>query len=202
MKTYMNLSVCLSLLLLLHSGGTKPVSDSDLQALQQLLEDDITTVNLLPTVDQDGQEDQQGYFLQDTPVFRAAHLPELPESPESQPWTSYNPPSSGLTSYDPPRAGLDPPRSGLETKRESWTSYDPPRSGLDPPRSGLGTKRESWTSYDPPRSGLGSKRDPLSRFLQDFLTSKRSWSRYKKGGLRSCFRVRLERIGSFSGLGC
>ncbi|XP_061592919.1 natriuretic peptide A-like isoform X2 [Cololabis saira] len=185
MKTYMNLSVCLSLLLLLHSGGTKPVSDSDLQALQQLLEDDITTVNLLPTVDQDGQEDQQGYFLQDTPVFRAAHLPELPESPESQPWTSYNPPSSGLTSYDPPRAGLDPPRSGLETKRESWTSYDPPRSGLDPPRS-----------------GLGSKRDPLSRFLQDFLTSKRSWSRYKKGGLRSCFRVRLERIGSFSGLGC
>ncbi|XP_037539979.1 natriuretic peptide A-like [Nematolebias whitei] len=39
--------------------------------------------------------------------------------------------------------------------------------------------------------------------LKDFMrTSKRSWSRYKKGGLRSCFGVRLGRIGSFSGLGC
>ncbi|XP_018592052.1 natriuretic peptide A-like [Scleropages formosus] len=43
----------------------------------------------------------------------------------------------------------------------------------------------------------------LARLLGDLLsTSKRSWSRFKKGGLRSCFGVRLERIGSFSGLGC
>ncbi|XP_065104067.1 natriuretic peptide A-like [Paramisgurnus dabryanus] len=43
----------------------------------------------------------------------------------------------------------------------------------------------------------------LERVLGDLLsTSKRSWSRFKKGGLRSCFGVRLERIGSFSGLGC
>lgn len=43
----------------------------------------------------------------------------------------------------------------------------------------------------------------LMRLLKDLLsTSKRSWSRYKKGGLRSCFGVRLARIGSFSGLGC
>lgn len=45
--------------------------------------------------------------------------------------------------------------------------------------------------------------DVLMRLLKDLLrTSKRSWSRYKKGGLRSCFGVRLARIGSFSGLGC
>lgn len=43
----------------------------------------------------------------------------------------------------------------------------------------------------------------LERVLGDLLAvSKRSWSRFKKGGLRSCFGVRLERIGSFSGLGC
>lgn len=45
--------------------------------------------------------------------------------------------------------------------------------------------------------------DVLMRLLKDLLrTSRRSWSRYKKGGLRSCFGVRLARIGSFSGLGC
>ena len=43
----------------------------------------------------------------------------------------------------------------------------------------------------------------LMRLLKDLLRiSKRSSSRYKKGGLRSCFGVRLARIGSFSGLGC
>ncbi|KAK1898813.1 C-type natriuretic peptide 3 [Dissostichus eleginoides] len=43
----------------------------------------------------------------------------------------------------------------------------------------------------------------LARLFKELTrTSKRSWSRYKKGGLRSCFGVRLERIGSFSGLGC
>ncbi|XP_041954458.1 natriuretic peptide A-like [Alosa pseudoharengus] len=53
---------------------------------------------------------------------------------------------------------------------------------------------------DPAMSG---KENALARLLNDILsTSKRSWSRFKKGGLRSCFGVRLERIGSFSGLGC
>ncbi|XP_066500943.1 natriuretic peptide A-like [Hoplias malabaricus] len=48
-----------------------------------------------------------------------------------------------------------------------------------------------------------SPESALERVLGDLLTvSKRSWSRFKKGGLRSCFGVRLERIGSFSGLGC
>lgn len=60
---------------------------------------------------------------------------------------------------------------------------------------------------------LGQQRDPTSwalqrdemlvRLLKDLLrTSRRSWRRHKKGGLRSCFGVRLARIGSFSGLGC
>ncbi|KAK7884474.1 hypothetical protein WMY93_027597 [Mugilogobius chulae] len=52
-------------------------------------------------------------------------------------------------------------------------------------------------------SALSVKENALSRLLHDLVrTSKRSWSRNKKGGLRSCFGVRLERIGSFSGLGC
>ncbi|XP_023697390.1 natriuretic peptide A-like [Paramormyrops kingsleyae] len=52
-------------------------------------------------------------------------------------------------------------------------------------------------------SALSENENAIARLLNDILsTSKRSWSRFKKGGLRSCFGVRLERIGSFSGLGC
>lgn len=62
---------------------------------------------------------------------------------------------------------------------------------------------QSWDSADPSNSALVVKENALARLLKDLMgTSKRSWSRYKKGGLRSCFGVRLERIGSFSGLGC
>lgn len=50
-------------------------------------------------------------------------------------------------------------------------------------------------------SALAAKENALDRLIGDILSvSKRS--RFKKGGLRSCFGVRLERIGSFSGLGC
>ncbi|XP_029292233.1 natriuretic peptide A-like [Cottoperca gobio] len=60
-----------------------------------------------------------------------------------------------------------------------------------------------WDSSNPSNSALSAKENVLARLLKDLVrTSKRSWSRYKKGGLRSCFGVRLERIGSFSGLGC
>ncbi|KAK0156446.1 C-type natriuretic peptide 3 [Merluccius polli] len=63
-----------------------------------------------------------------------------------------------------------------------------------------------WDAEDETNSALegGDKvEDGLARFLKDIMrTPKRSWSRYKKGGLRSCFGVRMERIGSFSGLGC
>ncbi|XP_059358690.1 C-type natriuretic peptide 3-like isoform X1 [Carassius carassius] len=61
---------------------------------------------------------------------------------------------------------------------------------------------QMWES-DARNSALAGKDSAIERLLGDLLsTSKRSWSRFKKGGMRSCFGVRLERIGSFSGLGC
>ncbi|XP_054465917.1 natriuretic peptide A-like [Anoplopoma fimbria] len=64
-------------------------------------------------------------------------------------------------------------------------------------------QQQPWDSSDPSNSALVAKENVLARLLKDLMrTSKRSWSRSKKGGLRSCFGVRLERIGSFSGLGC
>ncbi|XP_075902040.1 natriuretic peptide A-like [Nelusetta ayraudi] len=65
-------------------------------------------------------------------------------------------------------------------------------------------EKRPWDSSEPGNSALGAgKGSILARLLKDLMrTSKRSWSRYKKGGQRSCFGVRLERIGSFSGLGC
>ncbi|XP_070766770.1 natriuretic peptide A-like [Enoplosus armatus] len=64
-------------------------------------------------------------------------------------------------------------------------------------------EEQPWDSSDPSNSALAAKENVLARLFKDLVrTSKRSWSRYKKGGLRSCFGVRLERIGSFSGLGC
>ncbi|KAM9505108.1 C-type natriuretic peptide prohormone-like [Salvelinus alpinus] len=60
-----------------------------------------------------------------------------------------------------------------------------------------------WYSDDARNSALAGKENAIARLLNDILkTSKHPWSRFKKGGLRSCFGVRLERIGSFSGLGC
>ncbi|CAL8368573.1 unnamed protein product [Lota lota] len=62
---------------------------------------------------------------------------------------------------------------------------------------------QPWDSEDATNSALEDQENAIVRFLKDIVsTSKRSWNRYKKGGLRSCFGVRLERIGSFSGLGC
>ncbi|XP_039655378.1 natriuretic peptide A-like [Perca fluviatilis] len=65
-------------------------------------------------------------------------------------------------------------------------------------------EQHPWDSSDPSNSALQAAKDTVrARLFKDLMrTSKRSWSRYKKGGLRSCFGVRLERIGSFSGLGC
>ncbi|XP_029912108.1 natriuretic peptide A-like [Myripristis murdjan] len=66
----------------------------------------------------------------------------------------------------------------------------------------FGAMEDPWES-DLTNSALVAKENALTRLLKDIMrTSKRSWSRHKKGGLRSCFGVRLERIGSFSGLGC
>ncbi|KAG1968692.1 natriuretic peptide A-like isoform X1 [Pimephales promelas] len=69
-------------------------------------------------------------------------------------------------------------------------------------KSALDERAELWES-DARNSALAGKDRAFERLLGDLLsTSKRSWTRFKKGGLRSCFGVRLERIGSFSGLGC
>uniref|UniRef100_A0A8C8LR77 C-type natriuretic peptide 3 n=2 Tax=Oncorhynchus tshawytscha TaxID=74940 RepID=A0A8C8LR77_ONCTS len=60
-----------------------------------------------------------------------------------------------------------------------------------------------WDSEDARNSALAGKENAIARLLNYILkTSKHPWSRFKKGGMRSCFGVRLERIGSFSGLGC
>ncbi|XP_042265729.1 natriuretic peptide A-like [Thunnus thynnus] len=65
------------------------------------------------------------------------------------------------------------------------------------------SEEQPWDSSDPSNSALAAKQSVLALLFKDLVrTSKRSWNRYKKGGLRSCFGVRLDRIGSFSGLGC
>nr|XP_020440952.1 C-type natriuretic peptide 3-like [Monopterus albus] len=65
------------------------------------------------------------------------------------------------------------------------------------------SEEHPWDSFDPSNSALAAKENVVARLFKDLRrTSKRSWNRPKKGGLRSCFGVRLERIGSFSGLGC
>ncbi|XP_056320429.1 natriuretic peptide A-like [Danio aesculapii] len=70
-------------------------------------------------------------------------------------------------------------------------------------KSALDERAEQLWESDPRNSALAGKYGMFERLLGDLLsTSKRSWSRFKKGDLRSCFGVRLERIGSFSGLGC
>ncbi|KTG40563.1 hypothetical protein cypCar_00016672 [Cyprinus carpio] len=70
-------------------------------------------------------------------------------------------------------------------------------------KSALDERAEQQWDSDARNSALAGKDSAFERLLGDLLsTSKRSWSRFKKGGLRSCFGVRLERIGSFSGLGC
>ncbi|KAL2103378.1 hypothetical protein ACEWY4_000246 [Coilia grayii] len=75
---------------------------------------------------------------------------------------------------------------------------------LSPEKSDYGTLATGhpWETEEGD-SALSGKENAFARLIKDILsTSKRSWSRFKKGGLRSCFGVRLERIGSFSGLGC
>ncbi|KAK7146465.1 hypothetical protein R3I93_014040 [Phoxinus phoxinus] len=70
-------------------------------------------------------------------------------------------------------------------------------------KSALDERAEQMWESDARNSALAGKDRAFERLLGDLLsTSKRSWTRFKKGGLRSCFGVRIERIGSFSGLGC
>ncbi|CAF90578.1 unnamed protein product [Tetraodon nigroviridis] len=86
----------------------------------------------------------------------------------------------------------------LETEVETETEMETEEEaeGQSPGEALLGEQLDStnWALQ---------KDEVLMRLLKDLLrTSRRSWRRHKKGGLRSCFGVRLARIGSFSGLGC
>ncbi|XP_027023279.1 natriuretic peptide A-like [Tachysurus fulvidraco] len=81
---------------------------------------------------------------------------------------------------------------------ESESSSESERGGGTAERRAL--SGSDWTVGEI-SSALAAKENALDRLIGDILSvSKRS--RFKKGGLRSCFGVRLERIGSFSGLGC
>ncbi|MCJ8735255.1 hypothetical protein PDJAM_G00244700 [Pangasius djambal] len=83
---------------------------------------------------------------------------------------------------------LDPEVSESESERGGGTAERRALSG------------SAW-SVGEISGALAAKENALDRLIGDILSvSKRS--RFKKGGLRSCFGVRLERIGSFSGLGC
>ncbi|XP_054912886.1 natriuretic peptide A-like isoform X2 [Poeciliopsis prolifica] len=89
------------------------------------------------------------------------------------------------------------PISDIQEAQVEESDFGSDRSVL-----GAAGQREPWRTDRRSPAPL-DKDNALVRFLKDIVaTSKRSWSRYKKGGLRSCFGVRLERIGSFSGLGC
>ncbi|KAL7827496.1 hypothetical protein SRHO_G00332140 [Serrasalmus rhombeus] len=88
-----------------------------------------------------------------------------------------------------PLSGLQAIKELLEEEQEANVPY-------------LGTEDASMEHRGSSPEDSGTE-NALERVLGDLLAvSKRSWSRFKKGGLRSCFGVRLERIGSFSGLGC
>ncbi|XP_072537154.1 natriuretic peptide A-like [Salminus brasiliensis] len=89
-----------------------------------------------------------------------------------------------------PLSGLQTLKELLEEEQEGNLPY-------------LGTAEDTAMEHRGSSPEEPGNESALERVLGDLLAvSKRSWSRFKKGGLRSCFGVRLERIGSFSGLGC
>ncbi|NXT08206.1 ANFC protein, partial [Prunella fulvescens] len=60
-----------------------------------------------------------------------------------------------------------------------------------------------WRIPSPREQPQGFSDGSIPRFLSDLLSSpRRSRGRSKKGLSRGCFGVRLDRIGSLSGLGC
>ncbi|KAG7274844.1 hypothetical protein CRUP_038817 [Coryphaenoides rupestris] len=97
-----------------------------------------------------------------------------------------------------------------ESNAEPYYTLEDAGQGLNAEKSGFDAAEQQqqeeehpWDAEDATNSALQYKENAIARFLKDLMrTSKRSWSRYKKGGHRSCFGVRLDRIGSFSGLGC
>ncbi|XP_064876120.1 C-type natriuretic peptide 3-like [Oncorhynchus nerka] len=90
-----------------------------------------------------------------------------------------------------------------ESRLPYYASEEMGVDGKDLNTENIAEEVPPWDSEDARNSALTGKEDVIARLLNDIMTTpKRSWSRFKKGGLRSCFGVRLERIGSFSGLGC
>ncbi|KAI4823897.1 hypothetical protein KUCAC02_012451 [Chaenocephalus aceratus] len=94
-----------------------------------------------------------------------------------------------------------------------WISCSESSSAARRRRGGSGMGAQTRLYSELPSSSGGGPRTSATRhlagesvlarlFKELTRTSKRPWSRYRKGGMRSCFGVRLERIGSFSGLGC
>ncbi|KAK5862948.1 hypothetical protein PBY51_000013 [Eleginops maclovinus] len=105
-------------------------------------------------------------------------------------------------------AGADPP-SDLQTLDqlfvEQLSTSEEERGGRDgsSDKALFGAPQQHWRGPSHLSNSALAEESILARLFKELTrTSKRSWSRNKKGGLRSCFGVRLERIGSFSGLGC
>uniref|UniRef100_A0AAY4C5H1 Uncharacterized protein n=1 Tax=Denticeps clupeoides TaxID=299321 RepID=A0AAY4C5H1_9TELE len=62
---------------------------------------------------------------------------------------------------------------------------------------------EDMTGERSPEAAESREDGGFARLLGDILTtSKRSWSRFKKGGGSGCFGRRIDRIGSTTSLGC
>ncbi|XP_024229897.1 C-type natriuretic peptide 3 [Oncorhynchus tshawytscha] len=85
-----------------------------------------------------------------------------------------------------------------ESRLPYYASEEMGVDGKDLNTENIAEEVPPWDSEDARNSALTGKEDVIARLLNDIMTTpKRSWSRFKKGGLRSCFGVRLERIGSF-----
>nr|XP_019944580.1 PREDICTED: C-type natriuretic peptide 3-like [Paralichthys olivaceus] len=102
--------------------------------------------------------------------------------------------------------GLQSLKQLLEEKLNAVPYYYSEEMETDGNKSeirGSAPEKHPRESSKPYTSTPAAEQSVLADLFKDLMrTSKRSSSRYKKGGLRSCFGVRLERIGSFSGLGC
>uniref|UniRef100_A0A8C4YAF7 C-type natriuretic peptide n=1 Tax=Gopherus evgoodei TaxID=1825980 RepID=A0A8C4YAF7_9SAUR len=122
-----------------------------------------------------------------------------PRSPGSQPPCSDPPAPTPLP--EPGREPRSPGSQAGERTQESW--LPPPFSADVPapprPRGPLAGSRTQRDSPEPPSL------DPAwARFFADFMSWQRKfWGRTRKAPtLQGCFGMKLDRIGTRSGLGC
>ncbi|XP_026181949.1 C-type natriuretic peptide 2-like [Mastacembelus armatus] len=74
----------------------------------------------------------------------------------------------------------------------------PTPSSSSPPSMGLAVNHGAVR-------GLAARQEAVPRFFRDFLQQQakmRRWSRKSMFGGRGCFGMKMDRIGSISGLGC